>query len=353
LVTAQELRQRAQVNVADSAADSAADEEGVVLAVEVAGAGVSVFNFNEGSATSGIPVNSPTNLVEVLVEGMVKAKAKDLGDLTEHEDGVEEVTVAVEEAEAMLAGHHLEEEAEVMAVVEHHRRDILPTAVSRVAVAEARMGNREVVDMVNSHRLLLDTDNKDQRTAMDNRGPAVDTDNKGLAVDTDNRVEASRHMEVNREAAEVHHTDSHSLTVTDNREDQLLLAAIHNRVAVEDKVDIINREPGEAEVTVSSQGLVMHHLQEVLEDMVNRTIQHQAGILEVEEVATDSSNNHLLHQTATGAVEATPSSTKLAIRRLFSQDITEPCSWQDIPSSKFFLLIGNETPLWKFYPLHT
>jgi len=328
-VTAQELRQRAQVNVADSAADSAAVEVGVLVAVEVAGAGVSVFNFNEGSATSGILANSPTSLVEVLVEeGMVKAKAKDLGDLTEHGDGVEEVTVAAEEAVAMLAGHHLEEEAQVMAVVEHHRRDIRPMAVSRLAVAEARMGNREVVDMVNSHRLLLDTGNKDLRTGMDNRGPEVDTDN---------RVEARRHME-DREAAEVHHTDSHSRTVTDNREDQLLLAAIHKIVAVEDKVDIINRDPGEAEVMVSSQVLAMHHLQEVLEDMVNRTIQHKAGTLEVEEVATDSSNNHLLHQTATGAVEATPSSTKPAIRRLFSQDITEPFSWQDIPYSKFFLI---------------
>jgi len=310
-VMALELRQRAQVNEADSAvdeADSAADEADSAVeevdsaedeeeVVEVAG--VSAFNFNEDSATSGIPVNSPTSLVEVVVEGMVKAKAKDLVALTEDEDEVEEVeeaTVAAAEAVAIQAGHHREEEVEVMAVEEHHKRDILRTAVSRVAVVVAPMGNREVVDMVNSHRLLRDTGNKDQRAVMEIRGPEVDTDN--------------------------------SRTVTDNREDQLLLAATHNRVAVEVKVDITSRHPEEAEGTVSSQHLITDHLPEVPEDMVNRTMQHQAGTLEVVVVvvATGSSNSHLLRQTATGAVEATPLSTKLAIRRLSFQDITEPCS---------------------------
>jgi len=329
LGTALDNRHLAEVNVADSAAD----EEGVV--VVVAGAGVSVFNFSEGSATSGIPVNSLTSLVEVVVEGMVRTKAKDLVDPMVDEEGEEDTAVA-EEVEAMEAVHQLAEEAEVMAAVQHHRhlgdtgnkdqrtamdsrdpevdtdnrRGILRTAVSRVAVAVAvaLMANREVVEvMVNSHRpvQLGDTGNKDQRTAMDSRDPEVDTDN---------RVEASRHTVASREVAAVDLMDSHRevhLTATDNKED-LLLAAILNRVQVVDQVDIISRDPGEAEDTVSNQGLATHHLQQVEEDMVNKTTQHLAGTLEEEEVgvAMDSSSNHQLRKTAMGEVEAIPSSTK-------------------------------------------
>jgi len=296
------------VSEADSAADSEVDEEGEEAVA--AGAGVSVLQIREGSATSEIPVNFLTSQlvpVVVVVVGMVRAKAKDMVVLTVDEE-VED-TVAVEvAAAAMLVELLLAEEAEAMVAVLHPRRVILRTVANRAAVPpmDSRevvppMDSREVVDIVSNRRQLVGTRNKD---LLDSK------------VDTDNRVELRHHTAVNREEPAVDHMANRRevlRTVMDKGERQLQ-HPIRNKAVVH-QVDIItSRELGEAEVMVSNQLPATLHLQQAPGDMDNNPI--------ADEVAMgSSSSHHQLRRTATGAQEATPnlsSTDKLFQSKVFS-----------------------------------